>query len=235
LKIRYLGLSIGTPLMLQKVISEIKEEYPIEFSIKVSTCRGALPVPITDIDFIYFEFSRELLYTFKEECFEILHYRRPKFFNLSLLDIDERKEVLNFLTKHFSFTEFDVFFQNHAYFFKFYFLKFLLSLPRKRVIFRDNRVVEFDFFKKEIVIREGGKFKKLFLSNTEAEILRELLLAWEENKKYVREFRAEEVSSEGSLAVLLSRLRRKLTLFTKGPLFSIKKDRKKGYFLVHSD
>lgn len=218
--------------MLQRILPVIKLGYPIDFSIKVSTCRGAFNFMIEDFDFIYFEFSKELVESFMIDCVRAPLHKRPKFFNLTPLPIKDREELLEFLTKSYSYTEFDVFFHEEESFFKFSFLKFLISLPKKRIVLDNGKVIEVDFYKKSVTLKEGGKQRKLYLSTTEAEILKELILAWEENKKYVKEFRAEEVSSEGSLTVLLSRLRKKLNLLIKDPVFSIKKDRKRGYFLT---
>ena len=239
MKVLYKFVVWGDNVSLLSMYSKLREEMPVFFEMEkidsLVNLKSFSSPEKSDFDFIYFEVNKFNFQYFVKELIQYKDVLRPwlKFFMItSSVDDSRRKFFSKLIRKLFGHYLIEIAYSEEYEQFSFEFVEFLLSLPKKKIILADGKLVEIDFLQRIISIVGSGK--KCQLSNTESQLFRQLFLSWEENRKYVEERRLKNISRENSLPVLLSRLRKKLLILSEisnESFFSVKNNRKYGYFL----
>jgi hypothetical protein len=252
MKILYDFVVWGDSMTLAYMYSKLKDEYPIYFRMKRVDSLKELnsrffsrkrkdPSSCIDVslDFIYLGINRHNMDSFIREVTEVKRYRDSFFELFAFFSIDssvenneDKQYIVENIEKLFERSQVGISYSSEYELFSFEFIRFLLSLPRKRVLLPNGKTVNVDFYQKVISVSDSDRTYNL--SNAESHILKQLFISWEENKRYVTEIKLRNISKKESLPVLLSRLRKKILLLSElvnTELFSIKKSRRYGYFL----
>jgi len=226
----------GDTLFFMNVVSQIKRKFPIAF--KMVRIEFLEDFKRNDYDIIYLGINKYNFFYFTRKLKEIslCLYNSFKFIVVSCsLDEKERKILISKLEEVFGHWKIHIMFNNVDNML-FEFMNFILYMPKKKIVFSDGKIVEFDFNRKVVRLfdTDGTLKRGISLSAGESDLFRCMLCFWEDNKKYVTKELLSNFVSEESILVILHRLKKKFFDLFKEEEESIyiKNEKKRGYFIT---